>query len=549
MLKDFNRINIKYGVAFVAVALSLIFVMVVDAILVNSVKQRMLTFSGVFNVATSEVLNADRDLFQARIAEMAYLEAELGSAAANAIQADFGENATQAYDRIQEFSRLMRDYPEVRGALEGYEEFYETWLNAAEQVFSLQDSGDRVAAREQLESASLDRFNELRDIYNLAGEAADQRVADLEAETLEQIRSQQWSVTAFAVIVGLVAIVIALVGPHLMSKAIREVSDRIREITEGDGDLTSRIHSRRGDEIGELAEHFNGFISRMDNTLLAVRDSAGHVDRASSEMTRNSEELASRTEQSSANLHETSASMEEITTTVQHTTDATEQANALVNTTVEIARRGSKAMNEVEATMAEIDASATRIQDIIALIDSIAFQTNILALNASVEAARAGEHGRGFAVVAQEVRTLASRCGDASHEIRDLVEETASNTRSGANLVSSAGRTMQEIVSSIEEVTGVINEISIGAREQSQGIGQVNTAVAELDTMTQHNASMVEESRTAADEMHQQARHLMKLLAGFRLGDAKTDAVSPSHLVPAEITRIRSPQKHLGQAA
>ncbi len=317
----------------------------------------------------------------------------------------------------------------------------------------------------------------------------DARVQALEEETLAQVARQQTLVIGFAVVVGLMAVAVALIGPHLMSKAIRQVSQRIREITQGDGDLTARIDSHRRDEIGELAAEFNAFIDRIDTTLQSVRDNALGVNRASDEIAQGSQDLASRTEQSAANLQQTSASMEQITTTVRNTSDAARQAEGMAQSTVDVARRGQEAMREVETTMEEISDASAKINEIIAMIDGIAFQTNILALNASVEAARAGEHGKGFAVVAQEVRTLAGRSGDASREIRELVDRSVTSTQNGAGLVKNAGRTMEEIVESIDKVTRVISDISTGAQEQSQGIGQVNTAVTELDTMTQHNAS------------------------------------------------------------
>ena len=218
--------------------------------------------------------------------------------------------------------------------------------------------------------------------------------------------------------------------------------------------------------------------------------------------------------------------MEEITSTVNHSADNAQQANKLVQSTAEVAREGETAMGQVESTMRDINDSASRISDIISMIDAIAFQTNILALNASVEAARAGEHGRGFAVVAQEVRILASRSSDASKEIRTLIDASVKHTHSGAELVRNAGNTMREIVSSVAKVTDVIGEISAGAKEQSSGIGQINTAVAEMDTMTQQNAAMVEESTTAAANMRRHAEHLNQLINSFVLGE---DAPTQRH--------------------
>ncbi|WP_206613522.1 methyl-accepting chemotaxis protein [Parahaliea mediterranea] len=534
-----NRINIKYGAAFVAVALSLIFVAVLDMLLVNSVRDRMVSFSDVFNVATSEVLNADRDLYQARMAESAYVHSLDDAGQRQALRRAFEENAAQAQARIAAFAAILSDYPDVLVALEGFDERYAQWQRQAGQSLDWVDAGDAEAAVAHLGGASLASFDALRELYNQAGEAVDSKVDELGLATQARVRTQQRWVGGFSLVVGVAAALLAMVGPHMMSRAIRQVSGRIREITEGDGDLTARIQSRRGDEIGELAAQFNAFISRMDSTLLSVRASAEQVSGASLDISRGAEELASRTEQSSANLHETSASMEEITITVRHTADATQQANGLINSAVGIARQGSADMRGVAQTMDKINESSAKIRDIVTLIDSVAFQTNILALNASVEAARAGEHGRGFAVVAQEVRTLAGRCSDASHEIRDLVEASVGITRAGAEQVVSAGQTMEQIVQSIEKVTAVIQEISTGAEEQSKGIGQVNTAVAELDVMTQHNATMVEGTATAAERMRQQAHNLMALLASFRLGQvAQAEA---GEAVPAPPASLSSP--------
>ena len=275
------------------------------------------------------------------------------------------------------------------------------------------------------------------------------------------------------------------------------------------------------------------------------------LQHASSEIAKGSQELAARTEQAAANLQQTSASMEQIAAVVNNASDSAQQADQLALSTRDLAQQGLHSMHSVEQTMDTINDSSSEISSIVNLIDSIAFQTNILALNASVEAARAGEHGRGFAVVAQEVRILASRSSDASKNIATLINTSLNRTKVGVDQVKQTGVTMQEMVKSIERVADVIAEISAGAKEQSVGIGQVNDAVNELDSMTQHNASMVEESSAAAAELREQADRLGALVGAFKLSNANEQPVlvrtaldsTANKPSPASPRRLASPQQ------
>ncbi|WP_239495215.1 methyl-accepting chemotaxis protein [Salinicola halophilus] len=368
----------------------------------------------------------------------------------------------------------------------------------------------------------------------------DEAMSAVEAEQAGYLHRAVWK---SLLIGGGITLLVALIAGVLVRRIllpIRQAGSAMRDIASGNGDLTRRLAVDRDDEIGELATQFNAFVARMQAALLEVRSTSRRVHHSASAIARGSDELSSRTEQAAANLQETSASMEQITTTVAHSADAAEQADRLVQSTTGVAREGAQAMSQVEKTMSEIRASSKQIEEIIGLIDSIAFQTNILALNASVEAARAGEQGRGFAVVANEVRTLAARSSEASKSIRQLIELSARHTHDGSELVGRAGETMRDILDSVTNVSSVIGEISAGAREQKVGISQVNTAVAEMDVMTQRNTQMVQESASAASDMQRQADSLRALIDAFELGGQDTSeprAVESSRHAPVVMKR------------
>jgi methyl-accepting chemotaxis protein len=209
--------------------------------------------------------------------------------------------------------------------------------------------------------------------------------------------------------------------------------------------------------------------------------------------------------------------MEQLTTTVSHNADNAAEANKLAKAASQVAQQGGTVVSQVVQTMDTINNSATRIVDIISVIDGIAFQTNILALNAAVEAARAGEQGRGFAVVASEVRNLAQRSASAAKEIKELINDSVGSIEAGSALVAKAGATMDEVVGSVAKVTHIMGAITAATGEQSTGIGHVNQAITEMDSVTQQNAALVEQAAAAAGAMQEQAANLAALVCRFRL--------------------------------
>jgi methyl-accepting chemotaxis protein-1 (serine sensor receptor) len=202
---------------------------------------------------------------------------------------------------------------------------------------------------------------------------------------------------------------------------------------------------------------------------------------------------------------------------VQQNAGNASQASTLAGEAASIAVAGGHSVVRMRETMSEIEADSRRIVDIIAVIDSIAFQTNILALNAAVEAARAGELGRGFAVVAGEVRTLAQRAANSAKEIRVLISQSAGRVTSGAALASEAALTMDSLENAVQRVTSMMEDISRASHEQSGGIAQVNQAVTQMDQVTQQNAALVEQAAAAAQALQEQAERLEQTVSVYRV--------------------------------
>ncbi len=281
------------------------------------------------------------------------------------------------------------------------------------------------------------------------------------------------------------------------------------------GDLTARIVVRPGDSTSLLAA-LRDMQVNLNRLITEVRLNANHVATASGQIAQGTQDLAVRTEQQASALQQTSASMEQLTATIQQNTDNSQQASELAANASEVANRGGQVVTGFVQTMQGINDSSHRISDIIAVIDGIAFQTNILALNAAVEAARAGEQGRGFAVVASEVRILAQRSADAAKEIKALVNASVERVDQGAREVGVAGETMNEVVSAVGQVAAIVNQISSASAQQSAGVSQINQAISQMDQATQQNAALVEQSAAASDSLKADAARLVEVASVFR---------------------------------
>jgi len=319
------------------------------------------------------------------------------------------------------------------------------------------------------------------------------------------------------VIVGAIALGLAL-ALWIAARVTAPLREAVKIAqTVASGDLNSRIEVTTTDETGLLLAALKAMNENLAKVVGEVRHGTDTIATASSQIASGNQDLSSRTEEQASSLEETAASMEELTSTVKQNADNARQANQLAVSASEVAVRGGSVVSQVVDTMGSINASSRKIVDIIAVIDGIAFQTNILALNAAVEAARAGEQGRGFAVVASEVRSLAQRSAAAAKEIKGLIDDSVSKVEAGSRQVAEAGQTMEEIVASVSRVTDIMGEITAASQEQTTGIEQINQAITQMDQVTQQNAALVEEAAAAAASLQEQAGSLSQVVSVFTL--------------------------------
>jgi len=299
------------------------------------------------------------------------------------------------------------------------------------------------------------------------------------------------------------------------------------------GDLTDQMATAYEGDLEQIKDSLNSAITNLTTALTAVRVAAESVEAGAEEITKGNEDLSQRTTEQASSLEETSSAMVEMTSTVKQNADNAKQANQLAIAARDMADKGGSVTTKAVAAMGEINQSSKKIADIITVIDEIAFQTNLLALNAAVEAARAGEHGRGFAVVAAEVRNLAQRSATAAKEIKGLINESNQRVTDGSALVDQSGKTLAEIVISVKRVTDIIAEITAASQEQASGIDQVNKAILQMDETTQQNAALVEEATSASQSMKEQAQALMHQVGSFKMTESRQESHARSSAAPA----------------
>ncbi|MBD8250566.1 methyl-accepting chemotaxis protein [Pantoea agglomerans] len=381
--------------------------------------------------------------------------------------------------------------------------------------------------------------------FGISAEKFSQGAAEkLDATRVEvdHLTAMTKTIITITVIVGL--FILLFTDRYLVAMLVRPLeSIRTHFAVIATGDLSQPVSDFGRNCVGKLVPLLSAMQDSLREAVSAIRSGTENISRGAAEISAGNNDLSSRTEEQAAALEQTAASMEQLTATVKFNADNARQASLLAETATTTAQRGGQLVSEVVSTMDGISGSSKKIAEITNVINGIAFQTNILALNAAVEAARAGEQGRGFAVVASEVRNLAQRSANAAKEIATLIEDSVQRVGKGAELVSTTGGTMNNILKSVQDVDAIMKQIASASEEQSKGISQVGAAVTEMDSVTQQNASLVEEVSAAASALALQTEALQASVSKFRLSsNRQTAPVITNKPAAPKATVLNAPQ-------
>ena len=380
------------------------------------------------------------------------------------------------------------------------------------------------------------------------GEQLVELIHDQEKAIQDEIDHTSAIATKEAIVVSVIALmvaaVVAVILVRLVTLGIGNVVTRLKDIAQGEGDLTLRVDQSRKDELGELGMWFNTFVERIHDVIVEVRGTTQQVASAATEISASSEEMAqgmteqngqvgqiaSAIEQMSASVIEVASKSSEAANNAADSGKVAQEGGKVVDQTIEGMRAISEAVSASAASVTELGKRGEQIGEIIAVINDIADQTNLLALNAAIEAARAGEHGRGFAVVADEVRKLADRTTKATDEIGDSIKAIQTETNdavqrmnagtdqvtTGVERATNAGQSLQKIVASAREVADMIQSIAAAAEEQSAASEQVSRNVQSVSAVTRESSEGANQAASAATQLSSQAEQLKTLVGRFK---------------------------------
>lgn len=502
-------VRVKYSIPAFFLIIALILNSLIYSSLVSELDEKLNLFTSNFLTATEMVINADRDLHQARIGEISYVFAFTDKEKV-AAKKYFKKNANQAKYRFEEYLNLMKDYPSVTAGQKSFFEYYEHWYKQVEASLKMADGGIgmRANARKHLWGESIKSFDMLGDLYDDGREMINKKATELKEKTSKQIAANRMIATVISLLVIALATIVSLFLLNQLKLRLSQVSSRIHDYTEGDGDLTKTLDVDSKDELGQLAVEFNAFVDSLAKKIAIVKVNAADLNGESSGLlssanssNQSANGLSLSSEQIVSAIHQLAQSIKEMADSAHTTATNTKNASHLTSEGITSVERSVVEIKELESNTIKageaannLAQSSNEISLVVDVIKGIADQTNLLALNAAIEAARAGEQGRGFAVVADEVRSLANKTQESTDSIQGMIESIQVG--------------VEEVVKDVETGRKKVADVIALSDAAKAALNEVNDIISTIELMSQQTATATEEQSHTVEEINKNTQEL-----------------------------------------
>ncbi|WP_027589288.1 methyl-accepting chemotaxis protein [Pseudomonas sp. RL] len=528
MLRLFADLKFRWKIALPILVLAVL-LMLMGLLAMRSIEHLVQASTQLTNrslPAVSLLLNADRDLYQAFIAERSLL-GDFTEEHAQALRDSHRENLSQAHERVNRYATLQPS-PEARRLVEEFNRGFERWKATSERVLAM--------TREYPAGATALSFGESEKLFEAARDAID-KLGELEDATAEALgqsaidqgianRVQQGTL----VMIGLlICALLAFAFPMLVTRPLQRLLERLEQIADGDGDLRGRVEASSRDELGQLGRAFNRFLDKLQPMIAEIGSLAGSVSTSARDQAglaaRNDElishefaavdQVSTAATEMSAAVHEVARSAQQAADTAREADEQSRHGAQVVGASITVIRALASDVGNAAKTIRALEEETASIGAVLEVIRTIAEQTNLLALNAAIEAARAGDQGRGFAVVADEVRALAARTQESTVDIQARIERLQSGVQQAVRAMESGGGKATDSVQRVADVEQVLDGTRGAIQRINDMAAQIATACEEQSSVTEEIARNIDEIRTLSNQATQMSEQSTQASRGL----------------------------------